>query len=96
MHAGLLQSCPTLCDHVDSGLPGFSVRERVLQARILECIGQYWLPCPPRAFPAALAGNSPEYLVLPEALGPKQLYRIHTWPSLEQTQVLQGSLRNKP
>ena len=42
MRAGSLQSHPTLCNPVDCGLPGFSVR-RVLQARILKCIGQYWL-----------------------------------------------------
>ena len=42
-----------------------------------------------------LAINSPEYLVLPEPLRPKQLYHLHMWPSLGQTQVLQGSLRNK-
>ena len=47
-------------------------------------------------FPVALASNSPEYLVLPEPLGPKQLHYLHTWPSQEQTQVLQGSLRSKP
>ena len=40
MHPGLLQSCPALCDPVACGLPGFSVRG-VLQARVLECIGQY-------------------------------------------------------
>ena len=28
-HAGLLQLCPTLCDPVDCGLLGFSVREGV-------------------------------------------------------------------
>ena len=49
MHTALLQSCPTLCDPVDCGQPGFSVREEVLQARILQRIGPYWLPCPPRA-----------------------------------------------
>ena len=59
---------PTLCKPVDCGLPGFSVRG-VLQTRILELIAQYWLP-----FPAALAANSPEYLVLPEYLRPKQLH----------------------
>ena len=48
MHTGLLQPCPALCDAVDCGLPGFSVRG-VLQARILEHIGQYWLPYPSRA-----------------------------------------------
>jgi len=47
-HAGSLWSCPTLCDPVDCGLPGFSIRG-VLQARVLECIGQYWLPYPSRA-----------------------------------------------
>ena len=70
---GMLRSCPTLCNPVDYGLPGFSLRG-VLQARILERIGQYWLPYPSRAllFPAALAANSAEYLVLPEPLRPKQ------------------------
>ena len=34
---------------LDCGLPGFSVRESVLQARIQEHIGQYWLPYPSRA-----------------------------------------------
>ena len=29
------QSCPTLCDHMDCSLPGFSVH-RILQARTLE------------------------------------------------------------
>ena len=43
MHAGSLQSFPTLCYLADCGLPGFSVKG-VLQARTLECIGQYWLP----------------------------------------------------
>ena len=33
-----LWSCPTVCDPVDCGLPGLSVREWVLQARILEHI----------------------------------------------------------
>ena len=37
------------CDPVDCGLPGFSVRKEVFQARILECIGQYWLPFSSRA-----------------------------------------------
>ena len=49
MHAGLLQPCLTLCNPVDCGLPGFSVREGILQARILEHIGQYWSPYPFRA-----------------------------------------------
>ena len=47
-------------------------------------------------FPAALATNSPEYLVQPEPLRPKHLNHLHTWPSQEQTQVLQGSLKSKP
>ena len=51
MHTGSLWLCPTLCNPVDCGLPGFSVREAggILQARILECISQYWLPNPSRA-----------------------------------------------
>ena len=49
MHAGSLQSCPALCDPVACGLQGFSVREGVLQAKIQESIGQYWLPHPSRA-----------------------------------------------
>ena len=74
----------------------------VLQAMILEHIGQYWLPYPSMAYyiPTALAANSPDYLmlllVLPEPLRPKQLHHLHTWPSQGQTQVLQGSLRSKP
>ena len=47
--------CLTLCDLVHCGLPGFCVREGVSQARILERIGQYWLPYPSRAL----------YLLLP-------------------------------
>ena len=46
MHTRSLQSRPTLFDPVDCGLPGFSVRDGVLQARILECIGQDGLPYP--------------------------------------------------
>ena len=48
MRTGLLWSCPTLCNPVNYGLPGFSARA-VLQAKVLECIGQYWLPYPSRA-----------------------------------------------
>ena len=69
-----------------------------LQARILEYIGQHrfgqytflehYSSC-------ALAISSPEYLVLPKTLQPKQLHHLHTWPSLGQVQVLQGSLRRK-
>ena len=32
-----------------------------------------------------LAANSPEYLVLPEPLQPKQLHHLHTWTSQGQT-----------
>ena len=46
-------------------------------------------------FPAALAANSPEYLVLPEPLQPKQLHHLHAWPSQGQTQALRGSLRSQ-
>ena len=50
MHAGSLWLYLTPCDPVDCGLPGFSVREvGILQARILERIGQCWLPYPSRA-----------------------------------------------
>ena len=35
-------------------------------------------------FPAALATNSLEYLVLPELLQPKQLHYLHNWSSLGQ------------
>ena len=49
MRAGSLWLCLTLCNSVDCGLPGFSVKEGVLQARILEHIGQYWLSYPSRA-----------------------------------------------
>ena len=63
--------------------------------------GVYWailvvIPFYSTIFPAFLATNSPEYLVLPEPLQPKQLHHLHTWPSLRQTQVLPGSLRSKP
>ena len=37
MHAKLLQSCPTLCDPMDSSSPGSSVH-RILQAGILEWV----------------------------------------------------------
>ena len=42
MHMGLLQLCPTLrpCGLWTARL----LCQGVLQARILECIGQYWLP----------------------------------------------------
>ena len=37
MRGKSLHSCPTLCDPVDSSLPGSSVH-RILQARILEWV----------------------------------------------------------
>ena len=37
MHAKSIQSCPTLCDPMDSSPPGSSVH-RILQARILEWV----------------------------------------------------------
>ena len=49
MHSGSRRLCPTLCELVDCGLPGFCFREGVLQARILKGIGQYWLPYSSRA-----------------------------------------------
>ena len=91
VRTGSLWLCLTLCDPVDCGLPGFSVREGDLQPRILVAI-PFWSTI----FPAALASNSPEDLELPEPLQPNQLHHLHTWPSQGQTQVLQGSLRSKP
>ena len=98
VRAGSLQSCPALCDPVDCGLPGFSVRERCSPDKNP---GAYWpilvtIPFWSTVFPAALATNSPEHLVLPEPLRLKQLHHLHTWPSQGQTQILQGALRSKP
>ena len=61
--------------------------------------GGYWpilvaIPFLSTIFPTTLDANPPEYLVLPEALGPKQ-HHLHTWPSLGQIQVLWGSLSSK-
>ena len=94
--AGSLRSCPTLCDPVDCGLSGFSVR-RGSPGKNTEA---YWpilvaISFSSTIFPAALAANTPEYLVLSEPLRPKQLHHLHTWPSQGQTQALQGSLRSK-
>ena len=80
MHAGSLELCTTLCDPVDCGLPGFSVRGFSRQ--------EYWSVSAntgchafySTVFPAALASNSPEYLVLPEPLRPKQRHHLRTWP----------------
>ena len=80
---------------VACGLPGFSVRG-VLQARILEylihtgchtLLEHYISCCPSRQLPWAPG--------MPEPLQPKQLHHLHTWSSLGQTQVFQGSLRSK-
>ena len=92
MRAGSLQSCLILCNSVDCGLPGFSVREGGSPGKN---IGTYWpilvaIPYYSTLFPAALAANSPEYLVLPEPLTPKQLHHLHTWPSQGQIQDLPG------
>ena len=46
---GVASLCLTLCHPVDCGLPSFSVRDGILQARILDHIGQHWLPYPSRA-----------------------------------------------
>ena len=94
---GSLWSCSTLCGPVDCGLPDFSVRDRESPSMNT---GAYWpilvaIPFWSTIFSAALAANSPEYLVLTESLQPKQLHHLHTWPSQGQTQVLQGSLRSK-
>ena len=72
MRAGLLLSCPTLCDPVDCGLPGFSVREGGSPGKNT---GAYWpilfaIPFWSTIFPAHLTANSPEYLLLPEPLWP--------------------------
>ena len=50
-------------------------------------------------FPVPMAAGSSEYRVLPGSLQSKQLYHLHTWSSLQQAQVLQGSspgVRSKP
>ena len=95
MRARSLQSCPTLCDPVDYGLPGFSVKEGGSPGKNTGMYGPALVAIPFQSavFPAALATNSPECLVLPEPLQPKQMHHLHTWPSQGQTQALQGSLR---
>ena len=88
MHAASLWSRSTLCNPVDCGLPGFSVREgfssqeyrTVLANTGCHALLKHYISCCP-------AANPPEYLVL---------HHLHTWASLGQTQVLQGSLRSKP
>ena len=82
---------------VDCALPGFSVREGGSPGKNT---GAYWpilvaIPFWSTIFPTALATNTFEYLVLAETLRPNQLHHLHTWPSQDQTQILQGSLRSK-
>ena len=84
------------CNPVDCGLSGFSVRERGSPGKNTEV---YWqilvaIPYESTVYPASLAANSPDDLVLPEPLQPKQLHHHHTWPSQGQTQVLLGSLKS--
>ena len=57
-------SVQTLCDPLDYDLPGFSIGEGVLQARILERIGRYWLPYPSAAAAAATAKSLQSCLTL--------------------------------
>ena len=86
MHTGSLWQCLILCDSVGCGLPGFSVKG-VLQARILERIGQYWLPYPSRAL----------YFLLPQPPTP-----LSTWccqnpcDSSSCTTSIAGPHRDKP
>ena len=65
---------------------GFSRQEywSVLANIVCHTLLEHYIFC-------CLSHQPPEYLVLPEPLGPKQLHRLHTWPSQGQTQVLQGS-----
>ena len=61
------QSCPTLCDPVDCGLPGFPLGGgggRGSPTKTLERTGQRWLPHPSRAL----------YLLLPQPPAP-----LRTW-----------------
>ena len=82
LSAGSLQSCPTLRDPGDCGLPVFSVREGAFSRQehwsVLANAGCH-TPLE-HCIPAALAANPPGYPVLPEPLRPKQLPRLITWP----------------
>ena len=85
MHTGSLWSCLTLCDPVDCGLPGFSVRDGGhLQGRILEHIDQYLLEhyiscCPSYQLPRVLgAARTP---VTPTAAPPPHLALTRANPS---------------
>ena len=80
MRAGSLV-CPTLCDPVDCGLPGFSVREQVPRQEHRSVLANPGCrPLPETIFPAARAANPAEHLVLPEPLRPKQLPQLHACP----------------
>ena len=75
-----------VCDCVHSGLPGFSFRDGGSAGKNT---GVYRptlaaIPFWSAVFPAVLATNSAEYLVLPEPLRPKHLHHLHTWPSQGQ------------
>ena len=69
MCTGSLQSCPALCDPVDCGLPGFSVREGlsrqeywgILANNGCHTLLEHCISCCP-------SPQTPEYLVLPEPL----------------------------
>ena len=97
MHA---RSCSTLYGPMTCDLPGFSVRGG-LQARILECIGQYWLPYISRAlyFLLALDINSPEYLVQPESLQTQAAATASTagphWGRTKSSRATSGAKRSK-
>ena len=88
MHAESLWLCQTLCNPIDCGLPslcqrgGSPAKNIEVYWPILVAIPFYII------FPAAVAANSPEYLVLPESLQPKQLHHLYTWPPQRQTQAL--------
>ena len=63
MHAKSLQSCPILCDPMDSSLPGTSVH-RILQARMLE-----WVAISFSLLPSRLPHNTEQsslFSVLPD------------------------------
>ena len=97
MNAGSLQSSLTLCDPVDCGLPGFSVREGVLQARILEHSGQYWLPYLLEHCISCCPSRQPRWV--PGAARTPATHTAAPPPPLALTgpiQALQGSLRSKP
>jgi len=98
MHAGSLQSCLLLCDSVDCGLPGFSVREGGSPGKNT---GACWpilvaIPFQNTISPSALATNAPEDLVLPEPLQPKRLHHLHTWSSLGKSQASRAASGAKP